>query len=1385
MDDGRLYPINTVLLSGDEVTADTSSRLLEDARGYFAKGFFRETVIACAAQLELNPDDAEALRLSAKANLALKNMSAAVTDLTALCRVLPMDAAAQHDLAKAYGRMGEYEKSLPAFHRALELHPARHDAWLGLGRARMKLGQPEEAVEPIRTYLAAKPDDDAARVDLLTVLVNSKRFAEAVIVGREAMERGISHPSAHRGLAKALRGVNAADDAITYFTLYAEAKPEDAAGHHDLGRTLHSVRRHDEAEQALRRALECAPDRVSARLDLANALAALNRLDEAEAIYLALTEFPATAVASQLELARLRLRQNRPRLALKGLRAAVAKTPNELKLYTEMAQLHLQLGQFNAGDTVLKKAVKRGDGEPGVTFNHGRFHLMARRYASALAIFRKVEKVAPTYPGLQRSMATCLFNMGEVDKAETILRAAIAHDPGDAAAYVGLGRLLNRQKRYEDAIRMFAEALVLSPRDINAEHGLGVAYRRSGALEKALAHFTTALAIDPRHVTTLFQFAELANLAGNLDEVNHYTSRILEIESDHANALMLRAQVAFEKGQPAAALADLDLILAIDKTHKKAALLQDLIRHELADSGGAASISLCLVDPHAAADRKALRALAPAVAGAEEIAASGTAPHWTRQILASAADWVLVAPEGVPTPAERDALCGRSGPMVGAVVQRAQSPETGPSLWRRETLVAWLRMARPEPADWASCATALAERLRIREVTEAADFASAYTRPPRPGRPVAWLVSSSGINVFGGVERFLRSMAPIYTELGYDAVIVGLLESLDPNKLEGEVDGLKYLNIERTVEAVREAGLRYRPDVVQCTTGVGYEVVHGLEGQTARIIYGSHFWRDMFVGADSFENVDRDGRPRAEFKRLCATIDHGYANSVYTQEIIRRFFGVIQPLIYSLPFDEPSGRSSPEDGSYILLMNGRPDKGFTLLLDLARRVPEARFKAVASQVSAERIIELVRQSGLDNIEITGWTDDTASLYRGARAVMVASYAFVETFSRVTIEAHRFGVPVIGSDRGNVPLLLKDSGVILPEDAALWAAEIRRLYHDRAYYAERCRRATENSASYKFADQSARVSRILRAVDDRIAVAVGSGIGNMIQCSPAIRRISEHFRKPVDILMNQDFPGCGRLFADSPYVGQVFEDTSLATKLNYRAILVLDCFGDLIPHFNSDMVFVTRRRFPFSMTRDIHEAEFNLLCAKAFLGVPYERADAAGYFVGAMTRGAVKNGRIGIHAGGKAGVWTSKRWPYYAELVRRLIGRGYEVVSFGSAEEYVEGTVDLTGTDLATSLANINTCAYFIANDSGLMHVADALGIPVAAVFGPTSVKKNGPLSGTSLTIAIEKDCAPCQFDPERFLTCRCIQELHIDDVDGRISAHMDQTGVGAPTTLAA
>ncbi|WP_261843384.1 lipopolysaccharide heptosyltransferase II [Aliamphritea ceti] len=109
---------------------------------------------------------------------------------------------------------------------------------------------------------------------------------------------------------------------------------------------------------------------------------------------------------------------------------------------------------------------------------------------------------------------------------------------------------------------------------------------------------------------------------------------------------------------------------------------------------------------------------------------------------------------------------------------------------------------------------------------------------------------------------------------------------------------------------------------------------------------------------------------------------------------------------------------------------------------------------------------------------------------------------------------------------------------------------------------------------------------------------------------------------------------------------------------------------------------------------------------------------------------------------------AKRWPdyHYAELAEKLIGKGFQVVLFGSAKdaevtaqilsklkqsEYAdaERCVDLAGkTSLQDVIDLLAASAVTVSNDSGLMHIAAAVNVPVIALYGPTSPGFTPPLS---------------------------------------------------------
>ncbi len=155
-----------------------------------------------------------------------------------------------------------------------------------------------------------------------------------------------------------------------------------------------------------------------------------------------------------------------------------------------------------------------------------------------------------------------------------------------------------------------------------------------------------------------------------------------------------------------------------------------------------------------------------------------------------------------------------------------------------------------------------------------------------------------------------------------------------------------------------------------------------------------------------------------------------------------------------------------------------------------------------------------------------------------------------------------------------------------------------------------------------------------------------------------------------------------------------------------------------------------------------------------LDVPEGNRQRAEEFL--LSAGASRdNLRIAIGAGASYG--SAKCWPpdRFAELANRLQAQaGADVILFGTPAEAAVSSaiaagmhrppIDLTGkTSIADLPALLSQCHLFIGNDSGAMHVAAAVGLPVVAVFGPTDPFGTAPVTPRCSIIQEKPYCSPC------------------------------------------
>ena len=111
---------------------------------------------------------------------------------------------------------------------------------------------------------------------------------------------------------------------------------------------------------------------------------------------------------------------------------------------------------------------------------------------------------------------------------------------------------------------------------------------------------------------------------------------------------------------------------------------------------------------------------------------------------------------------------------------------------------------------------------------------------------------------------------------------------------------------------------------------------------------------------------------------------------------------------------------------------------------------------------------------------------------------------------------------------------------------------------------------------------------------------------------------------------------------------------------------------------------------------------------------------------------------------------NKRWPpaHWRTLAGALVQRGHAVVGIGTAEERglldAPGVVSGFGVGLGVAAALLRGARAAVANDSGLMHLATAVGTPVVALFGPTSPAFGyAPYRTRGLVVEHDLPCRPC------------------------------------------
>ncbi|MEM7352239.1 MAG: tetratricopeptide repeat protein [Acidobacteriota bacterium] len=322
------------------------------------------------------------------------------------------------------------------------------------------------------------------------------------------------------------------------------------------------------AERALR-ALIGRQDSPAARDLLGVVLSRQGRLGEAEQQFEQALTMDADFLDGRQHLARLYLLQKRRNAAVEQLRRAARLGPLERDLAMTLASIELSAGNTAAAERQLRsvagrfgsvqallrlsriaaarqdvqgsldalgQALEIAPASEEVLAANARTSLTAGLPVPAITVLEPLTRMHPTVAEYAYLMGVAQMQVGDMAGSIESLQRSLDLEPDRAAALIGLGSVLNQQKRYVEAKETLNRSLVLDPDNVDGLAALAEAEAGLSRFEAAEDYAQRALAEEPAHATASLALGTIRMQEGRYDEAREVLEATVAADPQSARA---------------------------------------------------------------------------------------------------------------------------------------------------------------------------------------------------------------------------------------------------------------------------------------------------------------------------------------------------------------------------------------------------------------------------------------------------------------------------------------------------------------------------------------------------------------------------------------------------------------------------------------------------------------------------------------------------------------------------------------------------------------------------------------------------------------------------------------------------------------------------------
>lgn len=369
----------------------------------------------------------------------------------------PSNASIQFELGQTYFAQQEWQKAIACYQQAIKLDPQEAEYHLQLGQAWSKANNQDQANLAYFEGFSLKPQAASGKIHYLLgdKLLKQKNVEKAIACYRRAITQQPDLIDGYWQLGEILLRMGNYSGAETYCRQGLKVDAHQSRGYFLLGNALYQQQKWPTAVTCYQKAAELEPNNAGMKHNLGEALSRAQQWPEAVQAY----------------------------------NQAIALQPDYFWSHNNLGDALLKLEQWQSAANAYRQAIKLKPDFVWSHYNLGEASAKLGQWDEATKAYQEAQKLDPNLPEPRQKLGEVLHRRTKSSQAEALayLLEQIAQDPDNIEfyhqaisldkqnhqLYLGLGKALFKQDKFDEAIVIYQAGLELQPRNIE----LAIAFR--------------------------------------------------------------------------------------------------------------------------------------------------------------------------------------------------------------------------------------------------------------------------------------------------------------------------------------------------------------------------------------------------------------------------------------------------------------------------------------------------------------------------------------------------------------------------------------------------------------------------------------------------------------------------------------------------------------------------------------------------------------------------------------------------------------------------------------------------------------------------------------------------------------------------------------------